>query len=744
MMKQVLQCTAILLLITIIGCRKKPTMPAGTPPPTVDISLETLKDDWKPEQLFVNEIKGDLDVIDLTDPATDTTHLDIRAFQHRYFDDETTLKPTWVVGYVRSETEFGKEKLPGPVLHATYGKASNVRYTNRLDETMRANPAYPMFKLGADSCRWYPIVYDVNNPLYVRMVRQMLYPKPRMENGVPVCRGLTATGLEMSSYYATTVHLHGANVSWRHDGYVNSSILGTGDRNTPPYSRTPISWGLFGPQPDEQHQFVSYTYPNTFPEGQFDESGQSADTLGQHGAILWYHDHAMMRTATNVYAGLAGAYIIEGKDEYKAIDDQSVYPSPTYNQKPRWWLSAWHWVSRQENHDIPLMIGDKSFTKNGFLFYNTTGAQHDADSADVTPEFLGNTIVVNGKAWPHLNVEPETYRFRVLNTSSTRVYKFGLRKKTGLKVDSLNNDQDKRVFVQIGTEGGLMSRFDTISAENPLTLAPGERADVLIDFSAFKQKDSLMLVNYAPNDVFGDDVSDTLTTITDSTLTHFVMAFVVQSDGSNDANALGNELEKLQKSAEYKNITANLGQLRLFDNEIVLTKRDSSQLFKLSLVEAAKLADFPLRYRDSIRNSPLVSYPMILMSEEDWNTEATNSDSSTIKRVRAGSEEIWAIWNATGDSHPIHIHLNRFRIIGRQNGESSGASAIKPAAPSEMGWKDVVLCRPQQTTYIRVKYLLNPDTTQQFPATESAQFVYHCHILEHEDASMMRRLVVQR
>lgn len=746
--------------LTLLACKSKSTRPERNAPP-VAIEKDTLYDGWQTNDLFKTVLERQGVTIDLT--QTDTVQVDIRAFKNQFFYDTTRLKPTWVVGYVLSDTKFGDETLPGPILRATSGQPSHVRYINRLDETMRANPNYPLLKyelketqfdqnnnpistLKKDSCKWFPIIYDVRNTNNIAMVRRMLYPQsiPFQENNIPVCRiGQNGSKIpEMSTYYSTTVHLHGANVSWHNDGYVNSMVSQTDLADTPPYTSLPISFGLFGPKPDELHQFVSYRYPNSFPEGQYEPTGQPDSTRGDHGAILWYHDHAMMHTTANVYAGMAGAYIIEGKNEYSAMDN--VYSNLNTNRNM--FRKAWDWVRQRETNDIPLLISDKSFSTKGFLYYNTTGSLTNSKLEGPTPEFLGNTITVNGKIWPSMSVEPEIYRFRLLNTSSTRTYRFGLRRKNKLKADPIPRDLDSSVFVQIGTEGGLMPNRVKVTQDQPLTLAPGERADVLIDFSRFSQSDSLMLVNYAPSIVYQGDSTVALTDINPDNLTNFVMAFVVTGTGAGEPGRLEQKLTDLKKTTEFQNITSVIRQWfrQTVNKPYNVFAQDTldEKAFKLKLFEVSTFDSIPSRFRSSIKDMSLISYPFVLMASEDWNSEVdtSNHDPSTIKRVGDGTEEIWAITNTTDDRHPIHIHLNRFTILGRRDINSKDSLI---ASPNERGWKDVVQCTPHQTTYIRVKYLLSQDATQQGYPDEVGQFVYHCHILEHEDAGMMRRLIVR-
>ncbi len=208
----------------------------------------------------------------------------------------------------------------------------------------------------------------------------------------------------------TVVHLHGGATPPDSDGYPEAWF--TKDfKETGPYFEKEV-----------------YHYPNK-----------------QRGALLWYHDHAMAITRLNVYAGLAGMYIIRERKE-----KQLKLPSGEY--------------------DVPLMILDRTLNDDGSLSYPSGPANPSETLPDpsIVPFFCGNTILVNGKAWPYMEVEPRTYRFRILNASNTRTFSL-----------SLNNGGK---FIQIGSDGGLLPR--SVKTQS-ISLAPAERYDVLIDFSAF-------------------------------------------------------------------------------------------------------------------------------------------------------------------------------------------------------------------------------------------------------------------
>lgn len=214
----------------------------------------------------------------------------------------------------------------------------------------------------------------------------------------------------------TVVHLHGANVDPESDGY-------------------PEAW---------------YTKDYIFTGPAFTRKVYEY-TNHQQGATLWYHDHSMGTTRLNVYAGLTGFYLLRDQLERRLKLPKGCY-------------------------EIPLLIQDKSFNSDGSLFYPDAPPFPVPVKPSITPGFLGNTIVVNGKVWPYLNVEPRKYRFRILNGSNRREYRL-----------SLSNGSE---FHQIGTDGGLLHHSAKISS---FILNPAERIDVVIDFSKFKGEEITLL-----------------------------------------------------------------------------------------------------------------------------------------------------------------------------------------------------------------------------------------------------------
>ena len=355
----------------------------------------------------------------------------------------------------------------------------------------------------------------------------------------------------------------------------------------------------------------------------------------QQATTLWYHDHALGIVRLNNFAGLAGVYII-----HDSIEQGLGLPSGSY--------------------EIPLVIQDRSFDAAGQLNYPTSGRPGNP----WIPEFFGNTIMVNGRAFPYMAVEPRRYRFRILNASNARFY--GLTLSTG------------EPFYQIGTDQGPLPAPVAVSH---LLIAPSERVDVVIDFTAFAGKQIVVNNDAAAPYPAGGMI-----------LPNQVMQFrVATSTTSKDTSV----------------IPATLAPFAKTDPSLAVQTRT------LRLVEL----------NDSI------GYPLVdLLNYQYWN-EAV-SETPVINTV-----EIWNLINGTGDAHPIHIHLVKFQIIDRRPFDQAKLEAGTlvytgppvPPPPGEAGWKDTVRADPGFVNTIIAKF-----------EGYTGRYVWHCHILEHEDNEMMR------
>ncbi|HHT9145644.1 MAG: multicopper oxidase [Candidatus Brocadiaceae bacterium] len=308
----------------------------------------------------------------------------------------------------------------------------------------------------------------------------------------------------------TVVHLHGAHVGSASDGYPEAWF-------TAGFSKT-------------GHSFTKqiYFYPNT-----------------QHATTLWYHDHALGITRLNVYAGLAGFYLIRD-----TFEDNLNLPKGEF--------------------EIPIIIHDRSFNDDGSLFY--PAEEIDGVEPSIVPEFFGNTAVVNGKVWPKLEVEPRKYRIRFLNGSNARFYNMQL---------FVNGNLNKPgpVFHQIGTDGGLLEAPVTINGR--LLLAPAERADVIINFSRFEGK-SLILHNDAKAPFKGEDTIDD-PDVDDEAPLPKIMKFVVKSNVTeHDTSSLPSKLKTLNRITEASAIA---------ERDIILSEGEDNFGRLMSLINNSEWSD---------------------------------------------------------------------------------------------------------------------------------------------------------
>jgi spore coat protein A len=401
----------------------------------------------------------------------------------------------------------------------------------------------------------------------------------------------------------------------------------------------------------------------------------------QRATTLWYHDHTLGMTRLNVYAGPAGFYLLRG-----GPDDLPVGvlpgPAPGVGADP---FGVFY--------EIPLAVQDRSFNHDGSLFYPDSRAFFDGftgphiPESDVppiwNPEFFGNTMVVNGRTWPFLEVEPRRYRFRFLNGCNSR---FLILK---IVPDALATRPASAAlpFSQIGNEGGFLEEAVVLEQ---LLIAPAERADVIVDFTGLPQGTELFLINEGPDEPFGGGAPETDFPAADPGTTGQVMKFAVVHLVSHDSS-----LDPAMARLPLPPVTplgpaTNTRQVSL--NEQASAFFDGPVAALLGTLGASGLPD-QLGWADPITENPALN-----------------------------SIEIWEMYNFTEDAHPIHIHEVGFEVVDRQ---PFGGTA-RPPEPWETGLKDTVIAYPGEIT--RVKALFD------LPGL----YVWHCHIVEHEDNEMMR------
>jgi spore coat protein A, manganese oxidase len=400
----------------------------------------------------------------------------------------------------------------------------------------------------------------------------------------------------------------------------------------------------------------------------------------QQAGPIWYHDHALGITRLNVYAGLAGLYYLDDEDEH----------GPVPGGVPRTYGVD----------DLPLVLQDKAFDRASRQLYHPE---------EWVPEFFGNASVVNGAILPHLDVGFGVYRFRLANGSSSRFYTLRL------------TDASVPVW-QIATDTGYLPAPVPVRT---VILAPGERVELVVDLSRARAG-SLYLQD-----------------------TRLPRPAVSPAPGH-----LGNVLE-LRVGAVPANTAGP------FD----------PATYRGPAITALPTAGVPTRYLTLVEiMDPATGAPALsLLNNRLWSTD-------DLERPTVDTVEVWEILNLTADTHPIHLHLVQFQLLARigfdaaayalrtygtadfmMGDENTGPFPLPPPLPSdylgapippppgERGWKDTIQAHPGQATRIAVPFggAAAPGVPFGATAKHTGLYVWHCHILDHEDNEMMLPYVVE-
>ena len=431
---------------------------------------------------------------------------------------------------------------------------------------------------------------------------------------------------------------------------------------------------------------------NASLSGQFTTCDYTND---QQATLLWYHDHAMGITRFNVYAGLAGLYIIRDAEE-----------------------AALHLPAGP--YEIPLLLQDRNLdtAADGSL---TGRLLHKIE--DSTMEFFGPFTLVNGTIWPHLPVEARQYRLRLLNGSNARIYRLVLLDESGAAVP--------KQIRQIGTDGGLLGQPVDIPWDG-LLLAPAERADLIVDFRALRGQ-LLTLVNTA-----GAPFDNSSATQPpgmpdpDNRLPHpEVMEFRVSSQPVDDPFVMPAALSSSYRRLEHDRLPP------AHQHRVVAMVEYPDGM--LTFRELAEVSD-----GDAAAGEAL----MAIVDEQGktvrYRTVAKQFEDTVNWFVAYGSTEVWSILNLTEDTHPFHVHLVQFQALSRDlyNKDGFDPATGGTTVPisfqahgtldaNELGWKDTVRVNPGEMVSIAA-------TFDGF----TGRYMYHCHILEHEDHDMMRPFIV--
>jgi FtsP/CotA-like multicopper oxidase with cupredoxin domain len=356
-------------------------------------------------------------------------------------------------------------------------------------------------------------------------------------------------------------------------------------------------------------------------------------------------------------------------------------------------------------YEIPIAIQDRAFNADGSLFYPDTRAFFDGVTGPYTPdtdispiwnpEFFGNTIMVNGNTWPFQTVEQRRYRFRFLNGCDSRFLILDFSQIPGVEV------------WQIGNEGGFLAAPVNITGlGNQLLLGLAERADMIVDFTNVPLG-NYVLGNLGPDEPFGGGVPGVDFPVADPATTGRIMQF--------------NVVPALAPDPTTPPMFLTLPAIAPLPAATVT--RPVALIEEMSMYFADAPAEALL---GTVAGDPNLA-PGV-WTKRMWSEAVTENPA-------VGATEVWEIYNATADAHPMHIHEVVFEVVNRQaifvdelnqTVEVAPGSLPTPPEPWETGFKDTVTAYPGQVTRVRAQFN-NP-----------GQFVWHCHIVSHEDNEMMR------
>lgn len=549
-------------------------------------------------------------------------------------------------------------------------------------------------------------------------------------------------------------HLHGGEVPPEIDGGPDSWFTSDGMYHGHKY----YTFGLPG-------NSSLYRYPNI-----------------QEAAPIWFHDHTLGATRLNVYMGLAGAYYIY---------------DPAQNLPPN---------LHPLNEVVPLVIQDRMFDTNGQLFFPADSAggllwSPNPEHPYWVPEFVGDVIVVNGKAWPYLNVQPKRYRFLILNGSNARTYELFL-------INPVTKTMGPPMWV-IATDGGYLDipvKIDPALGQK-LVIQAGERYEVIIDFSGYQN--TILLMRNTGRTPYPKG------TAPNGNTTGRIIQFRVGP---------GPVLDTSYDPASGIPLRTGAQTIVRLANPVTGTVAPGVTVNRIRQLTLNEVMGMPITVIDPVTGI-LTAYPggplEILLNNTKWSGvppgEKPRSDfiPVTVNGVttyyseipKEGDTEIWEIVNLTADAHPIHLHLVMFQVLNRQNfnlnkylsvyNASFGTNPANslparcmpgmfcpaygppldyftgnpralggnpditpylqgkpmPPMPWEAGWKDTVIAYPGQVTRIIVRFAPTDKPVNAFPQelfypfdpsgnNFEYNYVWHCHIVDHEDNEMMRPDVI--
>jgi spore coat protein A, manganese oxidase len=606
----------------------------------------------------------------------DSYEISVRQFSQQILPAGLPPTVVWGYGAVRSAKQQGLllHHAPSLTIEARWNRPVRVKWINELIDT---DGNHLPHLLPVD-----PTLHWANPPGGVDG-RDM---RPPFESTPGVYRGPVPI----------VTHVHGSvGVGDESDGYAEAWYLPAAVDIPADFATEGTWYEFFAGKAADRYGvdwgpgFATFQYPNT-----------------QRASTIWYHDHTLGMTRLNVYAGPAGFFLIRGgpDGDDALVDSRSgapaVLPAPAPKENDRF-------PSNKAYSEIPIAVQDRSFNEDGSLFYPDTRAFFDEIVGDFipdgefspiwNPEFFGNMLIANGNTWPFLTVERRRYRFRFLNGCQSRFLILDFSGIPGVET------------WQIGNEGGFLATPVNLGADHGGRLLMGlaERADVIVDFTNVPVGDHV-LGNVGPDEPFGGGIPGVHFEPADPASTGQVLQFRVVPATTPDPTT----------PPEFLVLPA------------ITALPPETQHRPLALIEKMGIGhDASGDPVEGPLEALLGTVVDGVLVEKLWMDPISENPA-------VGSTEVWEFINATGDAHPMHVHEVAFEVVNREGLMLADDDEIvepiqldgvvTPPEPWETGFKDTVIAYPGQVTRVRATF------------GTAGQFVWHCHIVEHEDNEMMR------
>jgi spore coat protein A len=592
---------------------------------------------------------------------------------------------------------------------------------------------------------------------------------------------ITIPGSTMAQNRIAT-HLHGGLVPWISDGgpfdwfspncpdYANGLSFPNGPGSVlDNIVGTPMQFGQ-----------ADYYYPND-----------------QSTRLMWYHDHAFGITRLNAYAGIASGYLCVDTTDLGASSRLTANVPPIPDLIPLVWQEkTFVWGTPGDPLALPAVPPTGTFLTDptwvdvtrpdvqapGSLWYEHTynpkiwkrkgaGALPVPDPS-IIPEFFGDTMLCNGTVYPKLTVQPKRYRFMLLNATNARFFNLNTfvadATADAITLNALTQfpaNLPGPVITQIGSEGGYLAKevkfttsaataFNPATVKGNLILGPAERADVVIDFSAFAGQDIIIYTDAPAPFPGGAPTND-----------YYVgnaLNPVVPVPG------FGPDTRQLLRISVATGAPAPaltptpVGEVYLKASTVMDPPALAPVLIPAgtltpATVIAPLVAPLGTRVRPLTLNEAFDRYGRLIQllgttaPQPAGGFGMAYTDPAT-EVVAAGATEVWQIFNTTADTHPMHFHLVNAQVLSRQSfGMPLGVptpnkpKTLRGPDANELGWKETIKMNPGEVTNILMKFDLPtglPFVVPPSPRTGGNEYVWHCHILEHEEHDMMRPLVV--